>query len=220
MDALQEQVQAVVVQQLKPKCILGKVAFMLLVFLFAWSHNIIAQERDYAIRLAGFQIGDLKVKKYPCDTLTCYELKSKVNFWLFTRVMVDYAVITKYYDVQLISSVVTTHSSKGDFESVTQWNKDHYRVKVNAYQYKKDTTIHDPIYFNVGKLYFEKPHDNEAIYADNYGVITRAKVVKGNEIAVSVLENDNTYLYDEDLLVRAEMYNPIKNYQVKLKSRK
>lgn len=175
--------------------------------------------KSYSIKVAGFTIGDLTATTFQKDTLTYYVVHSVVDFWLLFRVKIDYKVESYFYKNQLWSSTAITHSSKGDFESTTFWKGDHYTVKVNAYKYKKDTVIRHPIEYTVAKLFFEKPKKGQKVYADNYGLITYAKRSdKKDAFTVPVFGNNNMYFYDKNSLLKAEMYNPIKNYFVKLKS--
>lgn len=199
-----------------------KVLVLSFIFIFSF-HFILAQTgaRFYSIRLAGFQIGELTINTFQQDTLTCYTLHSEVNFWLFFRIHIEHAVKAVFYKDLLLSSTTITHSSKGDFQSKTLWKDDHYEVKVKGYKYLKDTVINKPIHFNIIKLYLEKPSHGQEIFADNYGILTKAeKTDKNDELVVSVLGNENTYHYRNNHLIRADMFNPIKNYQIKLKSEK
>lgn len=175
--------------------------------------------RSYAIKIAGFNIGDLVVTTYEKDSLTYFTLSSKVSFWILFKVNVEHTVISVYQKDLLISSLVTTHSNKGDFKSSTVWDKDHYVVNVNGYNYKKDTLIYTPINYSILKLYFEKPENNQPVFADNYGLIVPAEYLKPNDaLVVSVLGNNNTYYYRDRSLVKVMMYSPIKDYQIKFKS--
>lgn len=175
--------------------------------------------RSYAIKIAGFNIGDLVVTTYEKDSLTYFTLSSKVSFWILFKVNVEHTVISVYQKDLLISSLVTTHSNKGDFKSSTVWDKDHYVVNVNGYNYKKDTLIYTPINYSILKLYFEKPENNQPVLADNYGLIAPAEYLKTNDaLVVSVLGNNNTYYYRDRSLVKVMMYSPIKDYQIKFKS--
>lgn len=177
------------------------------------------QTRLYTIKVAGFNIGEVTAVTFQKDSLVYYNMKSIVDFWLLFRVRIDYSVESIFYKDQLYSSTVITHSSKGDFESITVWKKDHYDVRVNTYKYKKDTLIYKPIYCNMVKLFFEKPKNSQQIYADNFGILTQVESSgKNDALIVAVLGNNNTYYFNNNSLEKAEMYNPFKNYLITLKS--
>ncbi|MEO8475413.1 MAG: DUF6134 family protein [Chryseolinea sp.] len=176
-----------------------------------------AQEKNYDITVAGVHIGDMTVQKYDSGLLSYYEIKSKVSLWLLFRIKVEYNMISAYRGDQLVSSTSETHSNKGDFKSTTKWNGKYYVVDIDAYKYKKDTTINQPINFNAGKLYFEKPAANQLVYADNFGLLTKPDA-HGNSVIVDILGNSNTYYYSGGIMSDAKMYNPLKDFRVTLAS--
>jgi hypothetical protein len=189
---------------------------MSVVFVFSFA-AVHAQEKNYEISVAGVHIGDMTVQRYDSGALSYYEINSKVSLWLLFRIEVEYSMISSYRGDQLVSSTSETHSNKGDFKSTTKWNGKYYVVDINAYKYKKDTTINRPIHFNAGKLYFEKPPDDQLVYADNFGVLAKAEA-KGSAVVVDVLGNSNTYNYSGDTMSDAKMYNPLKDFRVTLTS--
>lgn len=175
-----------------------------------------AQEKTYAITVAGINIGNLSIKRYDKGDLTHYELYTKIKLWLLFKIEATYAMQAVYRGDQLISSKSQTHTNKGDFKSSTVWDGQKYQVNIDAYEYKKDTLISEPIHFNVGRMYFDKPTHGQRIYADNFGVLTPADK-KGDEVVVRILGNANTYRYkNNNNMFDASMYHPIKNYRVKL----
>lgn len=174
-----------------------------------------AQQKVYSITVAGISIGDLNIKRFDKGDLTHYEMSTKISFWLFFRVEAEYAMTAVYRGDQMISSKSQTHTNKGDFKSSTEWDGKQYQVHIDAYQYKKDTVIVEPIRFNVGRMYFDKPAPGQKIYADNFGLLTPAEK-SGNEIVVRILGNANTYRYRENVMYDASMYHPVKNYRVKI----
>lgn len=185
-----------------------------LTFTFVAVH---AQEKNYEISVAGVHIGDMTVQRYTSGSLSYYEIKSKVSLWLLFRIDVEYNMISAYQGNQLVSSTSETHSNKGDFKSTTKWNGKYYVIDIDGYKYKKDTTINRPIYFNAGKLYFEKPADDQLIYADNFGILTKAEA-NGNSIVMDILGKTNTYNYSGGVMSDAKMYNPLKDFRVRLVS--
>lgn len=176
-----------------------------------------AQEKNYEISVAGVHIGDMTVQRYDSGSLSYYKIKSKVSLWLLFKIHVEYNMISAYQGDQLVFSTSETHSNKGDFKSKTKWTGKYYEVDIDAYKYKKDTTINRPIHFNAGKLYFEKPPDDQLVYADNYGVLAKAEA-DGNSIIVDVLGKTNTYNYSRGVMSDAKMYNSLKDFRVTLVS--
>lgn len=171
----------------------------------------------YDIRIAGFKIGALTAHQEKVnDSITIYNLTSKVSFWLFFRVNVDYSYFSTFLNGQLIASEIKTVTNRGNYTSTSKWEKDHYKVKVDAYEYKKDTILIAPITFNIAKLYFEEPTIGAIIYADGYGTFSTAESEDEKSYLVEVLGNKNKYYFKDGLLVRASMDSPIKNYEVQL----
>lgn len=173
--------------------------------------------RHFDIRIAGFKIGALTAhQEHVNDSITNYNLTSKVSFWLFFRVNVDYSYFSTFLNGKLIASEIKTVTNRGNYTSTSKWEKDHYKVKVDAYEYKKDTILTAPITFNIAKLYFEEPTIGTKIYADGYGIFSTAESEDEKSFLVEVMGNKNKYYFKEGLLVRASMDSPIKNYEVQL----
>ncbi|MGC3947022.1 MAG: hypothetical protein QM762_21310 [Chryseolinea sp.] len=195
-----------------------RIAFRVLCIALALSCSpllISAQHKLYDITVAGISIGNLDIKRYDKAELTYYEMSTKISFWLFFRVEADYAMTAVYKGDQMISSKSQTHTNKGDFTSSTVWNGRQYEIHIDAYKYKKDTLISEPIRFNVGRMYFDKPTPGQKIYADNFGLLTPA-VKDEDQIIVRILGNANRYYYQKDVMYEASMYHPVKNYRVKM----
>jgi hypothetical protein len=189
----------------------------LIVAILCCSLTASGQQKVYAITVAGINIGNLNIKRTTKADQTYYEMSTKIRFWLFFRIEADYAMTAVYRGDQLISSKSQTHTNKGDFKSSTEWDGHQYRVSIDAYEYKKDTLITEPIHFNVGRMYFDKPVLGQKIYADNFGLLTPAEK-GGDEIVVRILGNANTYHYRGNVMYDASMYHPLKNYRVKIVS--
>lgn len=187
------------------------------VFLSLLSLSLYGQEKSFGISVAGFDIGSLKISRTVDDGYTRYELGSKVKLWLLFKIEVEYDLVALYKDGKLISSESKTYSNKGDFTSSTRWNGSHYEVHIDAYQYKKDTTIYEPIMFDIARMYFDRPVDGQKVYADNFGVLCEAKS-QDDKVDVSILGNKSTYNYRNSIMTDAKMYNPIKDYRVTLLS--
>lgn len=173
-----------------------------------------AQHKVYAVTVAGIHIGDLSINRFDKGGLTHYEMSTHISFWLLFRIEADYEMEAIYRGDQMISSKSKTHTNKGDFSSSTEWDGHQYNIRIDAYEYKKDTTIVAPIHFNVGRMYYDKPAPGQQIYADNFGLLTPA-IRKDDNIVVKILGNANTYYYRENDMYEAYMYHPVKNYRVK-----
>ena len=176
------------------------------------------EERKYDITAAGINIGEMVATRETKGEVTNYTLHSKVSFWFFIRVNVDYQVHSTYQGDKLVSSVVTTKSNRGDFKSTVQWNTDHYDVHVNGYKYTNDTPIKDPIMDSSAKFYFEYPQHITTILADNYGVMVPAENIRENVYTVTVQGNKNTFYFDKGKVTRAVQHHPIKNFEVTLQT--
>jgi hypothetical protein len=175
------------------------------------------EKRTYDITAAGIRIGEMVATRETKDNFTWYSLHSKVSFWFFVRIHVDYAVISVYKNNHLITSTVTTKSNKGNFKSTVQWSDDHYNVQVNGYKYKNTTSIKDSIAHNSARLYFEYPPGISTILADNYGIMVPADNIEENVYSVDVQGNKNRFFFNKGKIIRAIMHHPIKNFEVKLK---
>jgi hypothetical protein len=174
-----------------------------------------AQQKLYAITVAGINIGNLSIKRSVKADITHYEMSTQIKLWLFFKIEASYFMTADYRGDQLISSKSQTHTNKGDFTSSTEWDGHQYRIMIDAYQYKKDTIITEPIHFNVGRMYYDKPAQGQKIYADNFGLLTPAEV-KADEVVVRILGNANSYHYIGKSMHDAYMYHPVKNYRVKV----
>jgi hypothetical protein len=196
--------------------------FKVFICLFFTSLSIVSygevEKRTYDITAAGIRIGEMVATRETKDNVTFYSLHSKVSFWFFVRVQVDYAVTSMYKGNHLISSTVITNSSKGNFKSTVQWSEDHYDVKVNGYKYTNNTSIKDSIEYNSARFYFEYPPGISTILADNYGIMVPADNIENNVYTVNVQGDKNRFFFKGGKIIRAIMHHPIKNFEVKLKS--
>ena len=186
------------------------------VFFLTFSLLCRAEERrEFDILVAGIKIGELSATKITLDSITSYSITSTVDFWFFVRVKANYSIRSRYKNGKLISSLVETKSSKGDFKSSVVWQENHYKVSVDTYQYKKDTLLFLPIDFNVARLYFEQPDKVENLLADNYGQIVPSRKVEANVYQVTVIGNANRYYYKVGEMEKAIMHNRIKDFEIR-----
>lgn len=176
------------------------------------------EKREYDITAAGIRIGVMTATRETKDNLTWYSLHSKVSFWFFIRVNVEYSVTSAYQNNQLITSTVITRSNRGNYKSTVQWSGDHYNVQVEGYKYKNVVSIKDTIKNNSARLYFEYPAGISVILADNYGIMVPAENIEENVYSVNVQGNKNKFFFRKGKIFRAIMHHPIKNFEVKLKT--
>lgn len=172
--------------------------------------------RKYTISMAGINIGELIAKKEVKDSLTYYSIDSRVSVWIFFRVKVHYTITSAYHNNQLMYSRVKTETNRGNFSSSTTWAHDHYQVHVNAYKYKKDTTIQQPIRCNVARLYLDGPTAEQSVLADNYGAMVMPVKLDPMTYRFTVMDQPNRFQFKNGALHLARMYNPIKNFEIKL----
>jgi hypothetical protein len=171
--------------------------------------------RNFVIRVAGIKIGELRATKISMsDSSVRYQLNSRIQFWFFQKVEVTYFNDSLYERDTLTYSKVITTSNRGNFHAITQRTKQGYKITVRAYEYEKDTTLTEPIRFNVARLYFEKPVTNK-IYADGYGLLLPPREVKPNELSIWVQGNRQRFLYHDQKVHTVYMSNKIKDYEIK-----
>ncbi|MCU0420865.1 MAG: hypothetical protein MUC38_14530 [Cyclobacteriaceae bacterium] len=191
-----------------------QLVFLLTVFLTALSG--MAQTHRYQITWAGANIGVLQATRSQEDSLTVYTLQSQVNFWFFQRIHVRYHLRSVYQGDVLLSSEVTTQSSRGDFRTTVTKEGSRYRVRARAYEYQADTTLHLPIEFNVARLYFQEPHGQTYVLTDAYGLPGELRLAPDGAYALAFRGKRNRFFYRSGKMVRASMYSPLKNYEIRL----
>jgi len=191
-----------------------KTLFLILLSVPLWASP---EVKRFDIELAGLKIGELTATRVAKDTLTHYHVETRVSFWLFVKVNVHHIQTAVYHGNKLLSSTVKTRSNKGDFSASVIWNKKHYDVKVDMYKYKNDTTIVDPIHFNVMRFFFDEPKEVKKVLADGNGMLAPVSFLKNSYYEVNVRGERNKYFYKDGKLHRAVMDNPIKNYEIILR---
>ncbi len=179
------------------------------------------ETREFDITVAGIKIGEMTAKKEVRDSITFYTVHSKVSFWLFVKIHVDYTVSTEYHHDKLMYSTVTTKSNKGDFVSTVSWTGKQYDVVVDGYKYENTTPIKEAIHFNSIRLYFDEPIEVKTLLAENFGVMAPVEVLeKRVTYRVNVLGNKNRFHYKQKVMHSANMYHPVKNFDIKLRATK
>jgi hypothetical protein len=197
--------------------IFGIVLFVILGAVTSAAGQRDSEVRNFTISLAGIDIGEMQATRLVSDTITRYRLVSKVSFWFFVRVIVEHTIVSEYHRDVLYSTISTSKSNKGNFQSTVVRNKDHYIVKAASHKYSLDTIIQGPIKFNVARLYFDKPVGVREILADTYGVLASARFSEKDLLITDVLGNKNKFYFRNTDLERAVMYSTVKNYEVKRK---
>lgn len=189
-----------------------------ILILLVHSKPLAAQTHRYEITWAGATIGVMQATRSTHDSLTTYKLESEVNFWFFKRIQVVYHLISVYRGQQLLFNQVVTKSTKGNFKTTTQWNaqKSVYEVQARAYEYSKDTVLTTAVSFNVGRLYFEEPIHQKVILADAYGVLVPLDKASGHQYTMAMRGKKNKFYYHQGKMIRASMYSPIRNYEIRL----
>ncbi len=189
-----------------------------ILILLVHSKPLAAQTHRYEITWAGATIGVMQATRSTHDSLTTYKLESEVNFWFFKRIRVVYHLISVYRGQQLLFNQVVTKSTKGNFKTTTQWNaqKSVYEVQARAYEYSKDTVLTTAVSFNVGRLYFEEPIHQKVILADAYGVLVPLDKSSGHQYTMVMRGKKNKFYYHQGKMIRASMYSPIRNYEIRL----
>jgi hypothetical protein len=190
---------------------------ILLLILLAAQLWATPEVKRFDIELAGLKIGELTATRVSRDTLTHYHIETKVSFWLFVKVNVHHIQTAVYHGEKLLHSTVKTKSNKGDFSASVIWNRKQYDVKVDMYKYKNDTTILDPIHFNVMRFFFDEPKEIKKVLADSNGLLAPVSYLKNSYYEVNVRGERNKYFYKDGKLHRAVMDNPIKNYEIVLR---
>lgn len=171
---------------------------------------------EYKIRLAGVEIGTLLATQQVKDSTTTFTMNSTVDFWFVVSVNVNHLNTSIFKKNQLISSISTSTTSKGNFTSSIVWQKNAYTVNVDAYEYTNHEPINKVIYYNVSSLYFKEPVQVKELLADGFGKLCPVKKLGEGVYEVDVLGNKNTYYYERGVLLRANMYSKFKNYEVVL----
>ncbi len=174
------------------------------------------EEVKYDISVAGISIGEMTAVKRKAGQKTSYEVRSEVSFWFFGRINVDYLVETEFHGKQLISSDSQSKTNRGDFRTLIQWDKDHYKVDSKNYKYENTSPIHKPLHFSSSVFFFEEPVNISEFMADGFGLVSPIQKVK-DYYEVDVNGNKNKYYYVNGVLEKIVMYSPIKNYVVKRK---
>lgn len=192
-------------------------SILVFTFFILLSTKVFGQDEvKYDISVAGISIGEMTAVKKKTGQKTFYDVKSEVSFWFFGRINVNYTVKTEFLDAQLILADSQSKTNRGDFQTLVQWDKDHYKVDSKNYKYDNNKPIRKPLYCSSSVFFFEEPTDVREFMAEGYGLVSPIKKIK-DYYEVDVNGNKNKYYYVNGLLDKVVMYSPIKNYVVKRK---
>lgn len=180
--------------------------------------QVSAQEvHDYEITLAGFTIGEMQATKTQVGDTTLFRLDSKVSFWLFGTIHVDYVTEVKYVGEKFISSRVQSNSNRGNFLSRIWWEKDLYQIQANSYKYEHNGQVAEPITYSAVKLFYEEPKGISKMMAENYGKFASVEETGDGQYTTLVEGNKNRYWYENGNMQRVSMQSPVKNYVIQRK---
>lgn len=190
--------------------------FLFTTVLFFLLSSLKAQEViDFDIKLAGFTIGQMNASKTFAQDTTIYRLDSKVSFWLFGTIKVDYHTEVKYHEGTFINSVVSSKTNRGNYISRIWLEENQYKIDANGYKYEHKDSIKAPIHHSAVRLFFEEPKGIKVMMAENLGKFSQIKS-HGEGIYTTHIEGDeNKYYYQDGKMQKVSMHNPIKNYEVK-----
>ncbi len=186
------------------------------VFVFCQSRRV-CDTKYFDINLAGGKIGELIATRTTLDTITLYSIESNVDFWFIISIHVHHKTETIYHGKKLFSSISTSNTTKGDFNSSTIWKNGHYQVEVDSYKYRNSIPINEDVHFSIARLYFDEPVNTQKSLADGYGILASVNKVKSGNYEVECLGNKNRFFYDHGILIRANLYSKVKNYEVVLR---
>ena len=145
------------------------------------------------------------------------DLKSKVGFWFFGKIELDYHTVAVFKGSHFIKSEVNSNTNKGNFRSTITWVNDHYKVNSRNYKYELDTEVRKKLFFSSASFYFEEPKNVKEFFAESYGLVSPITKHK-DYYEVNVNGNKNRYYYINGKLDKAVMEFPIKNFVVKRKT--
>lgn len=172
--------------------------------------------RKYDVQVAGINIGEMVAKKTVDKDLKLYEINSKVSFWFFGKVNVNFHTLSKYNQTMFVGSEVKSETNKGNFLSTMKWTGKQYEVRARNYKYENDQPIDRPFHYSAALFFFEEPVNHQEMIAEAYGLPIKIHKRK-DHYEVTINGNTNQYYYSNGKMVKAIMEFPVKNYVLKLK---
>ncbi|WP_139229059.1 DUF6134 family protein [Algoriphagus aquimarinus] len=181
------------------------------------SLNSFAQTKtnNYDIVLAGFTIGSMQADRTISPKAEDYQLHSKVEFWFFGKIHVEFLQNVNFQNGQLIKATTKSDSNRGNFVTTVNWNKDHYDVNANSYKFHNEESIKQAIFSTPAKLYFHEPKHGDELISENFGMLTKVIELEKGVYEIDVNGNTNTFYYEGGVLQKVVLENNLKNYSIK-----
>ncbi|PZX54894.1 DUF6134 family protein [Algoriphagus chordae] len=173
--------------------------------------------QEYDIVLAGFTIGKMQADKVTDGESVDYQIHSKVEFWFFGKIHVEFLQNVNFLKGQLMKARTKSDSNRGNFVTTVNWNKDHYDIDANSYEFHNEESINQAVYGTPAKLYFEEPKNGDVLISENFGMLTKVVELKKGIYAIDVNGSTNTFYYEAGVLQKVVLENKIKNYSIKLR---
>ncbi|MHA7131446.1 DUF6134 family protein [Algoriphagus namhaensis] len=171
--------------------------------------------RNYDIVLAGFTIGTMQADRQIRGDQTDYKIHSKVEFWFFGKIHVEFLQNVHYEKGQLIRARTNSDSNRGNFITDIAWQKDKYIVDANSYKYENNQPIPRPVYASTATLYFQEPKDGEVLMSENFGMLTTIREIEPHTYRFEVNGSVNRFYYENGVLEKVVLENKIKNYSIR-----
>jgi hypothetical protein len=180
--------------------------------------GLLAQDfQEYDISIAGISIGEMTATRKISGENSQIDIRSKVGFWFFGKIELDYHTVSIFKGTHFIKSEVNSKTNKGNFRSLITWVNDHYKVNSRNYKYELDTEVRKKLFFSSASFYFEEPKNVKEFFAEGYGLVCPVTKHK-DHYEVNVNGNKNRFYYVNGKLDKAVMEFPIKNFVVKRKT--
>jgi hypothetical protein len=170
---------------------------------------------DYDIVLAGFTIGSMQADKVTSAAGEDYQIHSKVEFWFFGKIHVEFLQNVKFQNGKLIKATTKSDSNRGNFVTTVNWNKDHYDVDANSYKFHNEEPIKQAVSATPAKLYFKEPKNGDVLISENFGMLTKVREVEKGVYEIDVNGNMNRFYYENGILQKVVLENNLKNYSIK-----
>ena len=193
------------------------IRFILILIGFLVFGNLTAQttKKSYAIELAGFQIGDMKVEEFKKNEIVEYNLKSLVSFWFFGKINVELTISSIYKNGKMISSDSKSISNRGSFYSKIHWNGTSYVVDSHSYKFDNKISIQNLVPFSIVKFYFQEPNPQQMMISETFGLTSLISKKEQGVYQIEINGNRNKFVFINGELDHALIQNPIKNYVIK-----
>lgn len=169
----------------------------------------------YDIVLAGFNIGTMQADKATSSEEEDYQIHSKVEFWFFGKIHVEFLQNVNFKNGQLMKATTKSDSNRGNFVTTVNWNKDHYDIDANSYKFHNEEPITQAVFGTPAKLYFHEPKAGDILISENFGMLTKVREIEKGVYEIDVNGNMNRFHYEGGVLQKVVLENNIKNYSIK-----